>query len=483
VKFLATDTGRIYIGDGSAWQPLASPAGARTPSIVCYESDGTAYAETPAQTYTGSCIFDAAQQAIDAQVAADNANIDLKITPDTYSLTQGIRINNQGLERVCIGSPGWGVVELLTQNVTDGPVIEIDPQISSYSFSKRNKNVKIHGLLINDRGRSSRPIDAIKVRQIVFLEIKNVRCRNGHRRSLFMDNIWQGKVHTFLVEGGGSTSAGTTAIQIGTPSSTGTTQATNHIQFNHLQGDPTNGFGEGYFRSYAKMTRCQIMYPNVELGDNPGFIFDATDVTSTQHRIHMVGPALSDGSPTIQFNGTMPFSLVGGHIRGDEHAITDGPDSGVNKVDIAGTSFYQGDATDVISLSNCWLNIAGCRIDNGTRGINLSNPSYANITGCTIRNQSQACIKSTNGIGNALTISGVNVKGADSGEHPIYLGGQDNSHVGPVTAQSSRPVEAVRIGGCDNISIGQITAYGSLSGELVDDFGPSTGSRVVKNPL
>ncbi|MBX0288794.1 hypothetical protein, partial [Haloarcula salinisoli] len=44
VKFLATDTGRTYIGDGSNWQPLSLPAGAKTPSIVCFQDADGSYA-------------------------------------------------------------------------------------------------------------------------------------------------------------------------------------------------------------------------------------------------------------------------------------------------------------------------------------------------------------------------------------------------------------------------------------------------------
>jgi len=60
-KFLATDSGRTYVGTSDGWEQISSAGAAETPHIVCYEAGNTGYAETATNTYSGNDIFQAAQ--------------------------------------------------------------------------------------------------------------------------------------------------------------------------------------------------------------------------------------------------------------------------------------------------------------------------------------------------------------------------------------------------------------------------------------
>jgi len=476
VKFLATDTGRIYIGDGSAWQPLASPAGARTPNIVCYESDGIAYAETPARTFTGPDIFDATQQAIDARIAETReefrsvnnfADIHVFIKPGYYEVSNTLTVTEKGLERLTIETAGTHGAVFDTSGVSAGEtVIEIDPgPVEQGDFRDRIWMVSVLGIRLEDENHD-RDQTGIYINDVSFFRVENGLLR-GFERGLWLRNVWQGTVDDLWVNRCGSSSASTPCIQVGHPNDTETHRALNHVQFNHLQGDPIGGgLQHAYFQAQGKATRIDISYPNVELGEEPGFVFDGTD---GQMRVQMRGCQLTGGDPAVEAAGSDTYVYVsGGQIDSDGTAVT----ASNLTLQVGGGIRLKG-AGDrpALKFSGFGLGVGNALVQGGNRGIVVEDVGYGHIGTVSVINSTQAGLKVTGDARN-LSVSNLSLRYVSgSGETPVYLDGVNNSLVTNVIGTPEREVDVVRCGDCTNVLVDNILPAGSASGSVRDDGG------------
>lgn len=472
-KFLSTDTGRVHIGDGSSWQIVGTLTTTGAPGILCYEKAGTAYAETPDKTYKGNCIFDAAQQAIDTQIQAEQGNIDVFVKGGVYELTQGLLIDAKGSERIRLVTPGWSQVRLNTHQVTDRAVIEVNPDLSEDdSHYDRCENVRIGGFHLNDRQRSGRDIDAVHVNDTGTLEIEGLRIRGGYRRGLWIQNIWQGIIDKVIINGAGSETDSVPAIQVGSFSDNHPFNAINHIQFNHLQGDPTLGFEHAYFELRGQATRIDVNFPNVELYDDTrGFVWNASQTSSGIMSGQIRGAQITGGDPAIEAISNCNLQVVGGDI--DARTAIKATES-TSKLSIGGGIRMSGaSAAPVVELANVWVNMGNFRIEDGERGIVLRNCQFAQISGGIIRNIEKACLKASQLTGIGASFGDLVVSGATAGENPIYLENVNNLTLDNILARAKSPVPAIRVGGCDNLLIGDIAPAGQATEIHKNNWGSS----------
>lgn len=474
IKYLATDTGRLYIGTDSEWRPLPIVAGAGSPKIVCYSSDGKGFAETSVNTYTGNCIFEAAQSAIDEQITAESGNVDIFIQPGTYNLTQGIKIETNGIDNIRIESPGWSQVHLNTDSVSSRAVIEINPDLRSDDSHKgRIDNVRVSGLHFNDEDRDSRSITGIYVNDSTALELEGLRLRGGYKRAVWIRNIWHGDVSKVLLNGAGSSSDGVPAIQVGDYSDTKTVDAINHIQLNHLQGDPTIGFEHAYLELRGKATRIDINFPNVELSDDQvGFVFDASQTPDGNMTGQIRGPQITGGDPAIKILDNAIVQITGGNIDTNRTAIEATGEGSPTLTVGGGIRISGGSNHPAVTVNNSWLNMGDFWIQDAAHGVDISTCQFAQISNGTIRNTNHACLRAKTLTGIGANFGHLVLSGASNSENPVYFEDVNNAILGNIFAHAKSSVPAVRLGGCDNFTLGTISAGGQATEEYVNTYGP-----------
>jgi hypothetical protein len=241
---------------------------------------------------------------------------------------------------------------------------------------------------------------------------------------------------------------------VGHPDDTETHQATNHIRFAHLQGDPAgDGFGAGYLQTYSRLSRIDIDFPNVELADDqPGFVLSNDSNPSTHYNIR--GAALTGGDPAFDVGGNQ-YQFVGGHILASDGAITDS--SGVAKVSVAGMELTTGSG-NVVGLDNSRLAMSGCKVRGGTNGLRLSNAGSTAVSGTYFIGAANAAIKFVNANASAnrgTIVGGVAIwNAASEGEQPIVIENSDNVHVSGATVVGNETAADAAVSVVDSQNVG-----------------------------
>jgi hypothetical protein len=430
------------------------------PDIVVYEADGTGYAATGGRTYSGAGIFAAAQQAIDARLEAESGNVHVFVKQGEYELHRGLVIDQPGVDRLTLVSAGPNQVWLKTHNITDQPAaITVDPgPVPGGAAAKRIYDVTIEGLRLDDDRRDGRPIDGIYVNDPHQTHLSGCVISRGFRRGLWLRNVWQGSVDNVLVGYCGSNTASTPAVQLGHPDDTDVHQAINHVQLNHLQGRADQ---YAFLEARGTATRIDIEYPNPELIDLPGFVFDGGDGLMN---VQLRGPMITGGAPAVQVTDGAELVVCGGRIGAEATAIA-GRGGGVPKVRVGGgVRLLGGESDPVVDLHNAWVDIHGSLVEFGQRGIVLTNCGFANVTGVRIRKCSQAGLKVSNMERVASNYSGLLVAGsATEGEHPILFEGVHNAAIDAVVHSPERAVAPLRRENCANVTVGTLVAAGEAT--------------------
>jgi parallel beta-helix repeat protein len=458
--------------------PQAAESTPTVPEIVVYERDGTGYATTGDETYSGSGVFAAAQQAIDARIADDGGNVHVFVTQGEYDLTQGLLIDDRDVDRLYIGTAGLRQVQLNTAGIDAGQydsVIEVNPRATEPSeYKERIAKVTIEGFGLTDEGRDAHTLNGIYLNDCNQIVVNGNNCRGGFKRGLYLRNCWQGQIDSIEVTRSGSNTHSTPAIQVGHPDDTKTYQAINHIHFSHLQGGRPE---YAYLEVQGTATRIDISFPNVELGGRRGFVFDSSaGAVFAQIR----GAQVNHGTPVVAIDDGARVEIVGGRLAGDTSAIT-AAGRGVPKLSVGGGIRLSGGTEPAVRVKNGWCNLAGFHITGGERGIVLDGVGMANISGGTVRDTNGAGISASHLTNNASVITGVNlINVAREKESPVVLDTVANLSCSTIAATTPREVPVVALAAVTNTAITNVIPAGAATMAYSADDATSLRNTAVE---
>jgi hypothetical protein len=476
--------------DAGAATHAESPSGVAAPDIVVYEDDsGQAKAVTTGETYTGEDVFDAANQAIDAHLAADPVSdslfrdgpgdLECVFKPGSYQPSTPLTIDQKAPRRLSIVAPQPYGVWIDTRNIDEGPVFEVNPEAGD-TFTDRVHDLYVQGFFLRDPDMSREQI-GFYFNDVSRLAVEYCRAV-GMQSGLRIENAWQGKIDFFSTHNSGSAAAETAAIDV--EAGYDVQSATNHLEFNHLQGG--NGCEHAYLEMTGVTRQCWINYPNIELSDATGFSFQ------DHVRVAMSNVWVKDGGdPVIDHSGQY-LVLDNCYMYASGTAIRAG--AGVPRLVGSNLFIKGGDGADLVQLDTAAANLTGVFIYGHMhgrsrigRGITAEDCSFLNISNVTVRQPGQAGIKVTDCESDAgIAIGNVSIEqGSRHGEHPVTLENVSDCVLDTVTASidstvPSKPV--VRTAECTNLTLSNITPVEDADGEFVDEsstFRDATGSVTV----
>jgi hypothetical protein len=462
-------------------QPTGGRGPAASPNIVVFEDDdGQARAVSEDTAYEGEDVFAAAQRAIDARLqeerpgyktAEDDApgvDLHVRFKPGLYTVENTLSVIDGWAERVVIDAPGKhgarfetaGVPESEDAILTVAPV----PEVREEPFP-RVYGVTVSGIdLFGDAERApgERVRDGFHFDSVSHLLVEHCRA-NGYRRGLWIRNIWQGKVDHFITSRTGNPAAEAPSIAVGIPGQGGAPAATNHVEFNHLQGDPGGtGFGHAYLETYGQVSRIDINFPNPELGEPPGFVINGGPIRKKTNAL-IRGPQLTGGAPAIDVRDAARVVVSGGRITADGSAINS-PSGPITKLVVGNVELQGGNGEPVVSANSAWFSMGNFRVENSDQGVVVDNCQFANVNNGIIRNCSRAGLVARNLGGIGYVFGNLTIAAAKDDQAPILLDDVDTALVDTITASAPRQTPAVQLNSTNNVELGTILTGGEVTG-------------------
>ena len=515
-KFFATDSGKVYIGDGSSWSRVTTKEEENWLTIHCYDDNGSAYAETATETFSGDDIFDAAQQAIDSQIA-DNlserleygrplhqAQLDVWIEPGVHEVSNGLSITEPGVEMISIRGTGKYGSYVRCPELSDAQLIKIDPGAGT-AANDRIRRVNLSNFAIDYRSRKDydgatdtpRDRDGIYLNDITHCSIEDIEAR-GFATALTVRNCWQGRCANAWFSKNGSSSLSKPAIKVegGRTAENPTQNATNHWLFSHIQG----GHGHtqyAFFEFDRKTQQILIHSPNLEMGKlkgtTPTFRFRNSDNLSRSNLGKViVSDAVLGGNPVFELNDTTLW-VTNSEFYGPQ--LIDGTD-GYNYVYLSNIEASLANGNNGIEMTGGTLMADNLLINNGVNALHLKHPQVALVSNCLFAKSSDEAIKFVDTGSSDWQVRQIrNVAmrdvGTDTG-HAITIDGTDNVTLDSIVASidstnadsvvnvqfskntSVRNVESIS-DGVQTMSIGGESTFRQLSGAASVE----SGSRSV----
>lgn len=304
-KFFATDTGRIFIGDGSQWNDIAVPSSG--------DGGGSGYENVKDYGAVGDGSTDdtaAIQQAIDA--AGRYGGVFLP--SGRYSISDTLHIGGSGQARCIVG--------------TGGSTITVDSPVSGTAAltCPARADVNLHRFTINAKQNAEKGIEAGETSQNLgsaffsHLRVINAASDAYHIRrpmaaSFVQLNAGVSGGHGFNITGGNGTSATFESCYANDCGRDGWRIGDIHYStFLSCASDKCrNGYviesvtGDGYCENLSFISCGAEMY------DNVGFKFtNVWGLTITS--AHVFDPG---SGPVVQFNGCDWVSVNGTRVRQD----------------------------------------------------------------------------------------------------------------------------------------------------------------------
>jgi hypothetical protein len=486
-------------------------------------------------TYEGADILDVAQQAIDAKLENDIGFVHVEIEPDIYPVSNNLSVTEKGPTAISIESPSAYGAYLQTRGTadTDGipdgeTVFEFDPDAKG-SASDRAWGVEVRGITIDDRygveecnarddcsnpahphtaGANSEiepRLDGLYINDCRHAIVDRFVARR-FRTGLRLRNTWQAQVNYPVIVACGHADTDSASIEVlggGHPASEfpwtnwpGTQNANNHVQLNHVQGNPRDDTHFFVTRSEPDNTEAAaanrqngISFANVELQGMsvPGFVFGGEG----PDKWTVWGSHFKGGTPSVRVQATRKPTVLtmsnckqtgGGQLLEAEssyvtlsncsveaHKFGDLVQEGFDGLEDAldrptGVDWPAIEATDSrLTASNLW-------VYHGNRGIDLTEPRATNISGCSFVSQDHDAIRITDPIGGQV-INGVEIEraGRNGSGVGINLQGEHDSTLvnGAVIARSDASEDDEAIVAGDEATINGLVDRGA-PGDLIE---------------
>jgi hypothetical protein len=434
--------------------------GPQIPTIRVGETDGgTAIADTATQRYTGTDVFDAAQQAANASLEQEGGGFSLLFEAGFYEVGTPLvfdETNAKGAQWIHIGATG--IAQFGTASITGGHVLTFAPNKEDRP-SERIEHVQIENLVFNHgqdgdttgANGTEKDADGINVEETGNLRLRNVNL-HGYRQALRIANIYQGEVSYMRCRHAGSAAAGKAVILVTTTQNTSskdwwsnrTHNATNHVQFNHLQG----GTVEECFIRFAtppfdggdrgKIRGCGVHHPNVEM--------QRTKFLELEEQVYvdLSAPLCKNPAPLVKQTGGR-INIHGGIIRSPGRLLdSSGGHTTVTGVDCTSSTARKG----IIVKDGGWLTVSNCRLYGGERALWIQRSNEAVITGLNIQAPEEGAVVLKGG--GPVTFADSQIMAAHTtdskAEHPVRFENVDGlniQNIGVSVAESSAVREAV----------------------------------------
>jgi len=432
-------------------------------TIVVWEDDGQAVADTEKRRYRGEDILQAAQEAIDEQISNENGELHLKFKSGSYTPdgNTALTIKGSGIRRVYIESNTPYGCKIDCKNFADGKwVFDFDQNQTGQDKLKR---FAFRGFHLTD-SNSRRAYKGLKTNDVDEISITHTKIRYA-KQAAFLGNVFQGEIRYFATDNSGSKTDSLPALKLeGVKGEEvdSIAAASNNMVIDHLQGGP--GTQVAYLDCEGQVSRVNITNPEIEMsGDASNSSYPTCfDLSGLR-----MGTAIKIANPQVKNNGGAGPALViesgdikvnGGQLNSSQEVIKPS-DNGITKpcrLHLTDVSMSTTDsASDVVTADQSQLFVSGVFITGGNRGIWADGSPHVNITGTTIKGADASGV-SMRGVSKPSAIDGVTlIDVAVNSGHPIRVEGGNGMEVSGVSASvgGTRTAEAVLATFTDNIKV------------------------------